>query len=63
VICLRSQKKDENLELAILKSGGSVFVSRFDARIALLIVLHELLQNWPADRRQDYDTRRNWLAE
>jgi hypothetical protein len=39
----------------VLKCGGSVFVSSFDSRIALGTVLHELLQNWPADRRKDYD--------
>jgi hypothetical protein len=63
VICLRSQKIDEDLGRAMLKCGGSVFVSNFDTRIALQTVLHDLVKSWTADRREDYDTRCNWLSE
>jgi hypothetical protein len=63
VICLRSQKINESLGWGILKCGGSLFANRFDIRIAPETVLHELLQNWPGDRRKDYDTGANWPAE
>jgi hypothetical protein len=63
VICFRSQKIDEDLGRVILKCGGSVLESRFDTRIALETALHELLENWPADKRKDSDTSGNWLTE
>jgi hypothetical protein len=31
--------------------------------LRVLNVLPEFLQNWPADRRYDYDRGGNWLAE
>jgi hypothetical protein len=61
VICPRSQKIDEDLGRAILKCGGSVFVSSFDTRIALQTVLHEFCKTGrPIGERMTIQAETGW---